>query len=454
VRLLAKLQADSVLPRLLDYLNSDVPEAEKLHLAMHLRFLESGWTPPQRLALVDYYEKAQTRKGGGSYPYYLINVARDFARTFNQHETQLVLEHGETWPAAALGTLYNLPETLDDPLRRDIEQLDARLANRTGEAVERLQAGIVAVLARSGDEKSLSYLRHIWDTQPERRTTVALGLAQAPQGENWDYLVRSLPVLEGPAAPEVLARLCEVDQRPTDAESLRQVILRGLSLKEDGADQAVALLEHWTGAKLPHGETSLATLASWQKWFADTYPDHAPAILPKSDEAGKWNFDELLAFLGGEEAVSASAQRGATVFAKAQCAKCHRVGDEGESLGPDLTSVGRRFTRKEVLESIVYPSHVVSDQWAAKTVVTQTGRKFTGIVAQGSAGELIVITQEGAKVAIARDAVDEIVPSRTSAMPTQLLDQLTLDEIADLFAYLGTLPQHDVARQPAEVVPK
>jgi hypothetical protein len=39
-------------------------------------------------------------------------------------------------------------------------------------------------------------------------------------------------------------------------------------------------------------------------------------------------------------------------------------------------------------------------------------------------------------------------------MPTQLLDQLTLDEIADLFAYLGTLPQHDVARKPAEVVPK
>ena len=56
--------------------------------------------------------------------------------------------------------------------------------------------GIVAVLARSGDEPSMAYLRTIWDRNPERREPVAMGLAQVTAGENWEYLVRSLPILE------------------------------------------------------------------------------------------------------------------------------------------------------------------------------------------------------------------------------------------------------------------
>src|SRR5205814_774529 len=108
---------------------------------------------------------------------------------------------------------------------------------------------IVAVLARSGDEASLAHLREIWDKDPERRQAVAMGLAQSPEGDNWPYLLRSLTLLEGKAAQEVLARLRTVEQAPEEPEYYRQVILRGLLLKDQGADTAIELLEFWTGEK-------------------------------------------------------------------------------------------------------------------------------------------------------------------------------------------------------------
>ncbi len=64
--------------------------------------------------------------------------------------------------------------------------------------------GIVAILARSGDPDSMAYLRTIWDRNPERREPVAMGLAQSPEGDNWDYLVRSVPILESMTAREVV----------------------------------------------------------------------------------------------------------------------------------------------------------------------------------------------------------------------------------------------------------
>ena len=59
------------------------------------------------------------------------------------------------------------------------------------------------MLATATDEESGEYLRAMWRGEPERRAVVAMALAQEPDGENWDYLVRSLNVLEGAAASEV-----------------------------------------------------------------------------------------------------------------------------------------------------------------------------------------------------------------------------------------------------------
>lgn len=449
IRLLVAMQDSSTAPRYLEYLKSDVTDADKLHLAMHLRFIETGWTPEQRLELLRFYETANAKKGGGSYARYIIAATKDFAKTMSEEESRLVLAQATEMPNAALGALYTLPEQVDETLLQTLIDLDGKLADREGDSYQRLKVGIVAVLSRSGDDASYGYLRKVWERDPDRRQAIAVGLAQKPAGDNWAYLVRSLPALEPNAAKLVLGQLATVPQAPEEVEPYRNVILLGLKMKEKGSEPAIELLQFWTGEELKTDEDTPVKLAAWQKWFTEKYPDQPEAAMPAQADA-KYTFDAIQTYLNGEEAEKASATRGAEVFVKAQCAKCHRFGDKGESMGPDLTTLANRFTRRETLESIYYPSMVIPSQYTAKTVLTTDGKTFTGIVAPGANGETVVLTNTGDRITFPAATIDDIRPSKVSAMPAGLLEPLTPEEIADLMAYLHKSNKTGVARRPLE----
>jgi putative heme-binding domain-containing protein len=451
IRLLVYLQDSSGIDRYFEYLKSDAPDADRAHVGLHLRYLKQGWTGEQRLALLEFYETAQQMKAGNAFTRYVINVTRDFAAGLTEEEGRQVLAQGTQWPNAALGALYKLPNQLDEEMVDMLTDLDSQL-DPAEESSQRLKVGIVAVLSRSGDAKSLEYLRKVWEEDPERRQATAMGLSLHPTEENWPYLVRSLPVLEGNGAPLVLQQLASVEQAPDEPAPYRQVILIGFKLKEKGADQAVKLLEHWTGEQLAADGDWQAKLTAWQEWYAETYPDALPAVPPTENAQAKWSYDQIVEFLIKAENVTGDAPRGAVVFAKAECAKCHRCGPLGDSMGPDLTAVGKRFTKREILESIYFPSHVISDQYASKTIVTKNGLTYSGLLAAGAEKELMVLQANGEKVALDGDDVEEITASKLSAMPENLLNPLTQEEIVDLFAFLLNPQTGEVAAQPEETI--
>ena len=143
-------------------------------------------------------------------------------------------------------------------------------------------------------------------------------------------------------------------------------------------------------------------MAGWQRWYAAKFPEAPAAELPSDAGRDKWSYEELLTFLNSDQGKQGEAARGAQVFTQAQCASCHRVGTSGETMGPDLTAVARRFQRKEILESIVYPSHVISDQYAAR-VVTAGGKSYAGLVSQQGNGDVTVLQTNGQKVELSQD---------------------------------------------------
>jgi putative heme-binding domain-containing protein len=459
VRLLAYLQESSIIDRYLTYLKFDAPEIDRLHLALYLRFIESGWTPAQRLDVLAFYEDANKKKAGGSYARYIINVTRDFCQQLTEDESRMVLMQGHKWPNAALGALYKLPQDLDEQTLGTLISLDGKLAPLKGDSIQRLQVGILAVLARSGDAASVAYLRKVFDESPERRQAAVLGLAQQP-GENWEYLIKSMPLLEPAAAREICAKLTHVDRNPDDAEAYRQAILLGLKMlkkepeKEGSAANAIGVLMYWTGQELAAGESEDKQLAAWQKWFVEKFPAALEPNLPVVADNAKYTMDELVEYLNSDQADGVPT-RGSEVFVKAQCAKCHRFDGRGDSLGPDLTTVSSRFTRKELIESIVHPSHVISSQYASKAVRTTDGRTLTGLVVPGASGETTVILPTGERLTLTSKQVEAMKPSKLSAMPEGLLDPLSLDEIADLFAYLQrTSKGTSLTRRPIEAATK
>jgi putative heme-binding domain-containing protein len=145
-------------------------------------------------------------------------------------------------------------------------------------------------------------------------------------------------------------------------------------------------------------------------------------------------------FLSGEQGREGSAQAGAAVYAKARCSACHKMESQGGGFGPDLTSINRRFTRTEVLESILFPSHVISDQYATKKVITKNGEIYTGVVVKTSKG-IAVRVNENKEFMIPDEEIEELAPSKVSAMPAGLLDELSPTEIRDLMCYLGYVPE-------------
>jgi putative heme-binding domain-containing protein len=454
MRLLAYLRVSSIMDRYLEYLGSEETlDVEKLHVALHLPLLADDWNVGRQIQLIEFLDAAQGVRGGSARDHCVTKASRDFAQSLSDEQTRAILAEGDRWPHAAVALLYRLPERLDADTRTTLTRLDERLAENHDHPSRRLKVGIVAVLARSGDPESLAFLRSLWDRAPERRPAVAMGLAQWPSGENWNYLVRSLPLVEADVAREILEKLQQAELAPEEPEYYRQVILRGLELDGPGAAAAVALLEHWTGIQQAADGDRQAQLAAWQEWFAATWPDH-PQARPSAPRAGRiWQYDALIGQLADDGTGPASAENGAVVFLSAGCASCHRCGEQGGGRAPDLTSVGHRLMRKEIVKSLLYPSDVVAVPYLTKIVITTRGRVLSGRISPlTEPGAVVLVQPDAQRVAVPVADVDETRAIHVSDMPEGLLEPLSAQDIRDLFAFLLAGHEPLLARQTAAPV--
>lgn len=130
--------------------------------------------------------------------------------------------------------------------------------------------------------------------------------------------------------------------------------------------------------------------------------------------------------------------RGRKLFAAAQCVQCHRVGIEGGSTGPDLTTVANRFNAHDLAEALVDPSKVISDRYRATSFELDDGRVVTGRVANLSGDELMVVTDMAAPGDITVVQRSNIDSMQMSVMPEGLLNTLTEEELCDLLAFLSS----------------
>lgn len=131
--------------------------------------------------------------------------------------------------------------------------------------------------------------------------------------------------------------------------------------------------------------------------------------------------------------------QGKALFTATACIVCHRFGEEGGSVGPDLTGAGSRYSARDLLENIIEPSLVISDQYAVEQIDQQDGSVSIGRVVGEEAGELIVMSnpfapEERSRVKVS--AVKSRKPYPVSMMPPGLINSLNPEELKDLVAYL------------------
>ncbi len=164
------------------------------------------------------------------------------------------------------------------------------------------------------------------------------------------------------------------------------------------------------------------------------------AITPPQGPGRKWTQAEAGQHVSASKLHNASYESGRNLFHAAQCASCHRFDGLGGDVGPDLTTVKNKFDANYLLESIIEPSKVISDQYSSKMVLLDDGTLLTGLmIKKDDKVEIYSAAKTGDElkpVTVNVDEIELVKDSPVSQMPQSMLDSLSGNEVRDLIAYL------------------
>jgi putative heme-binding domain-containing protein len=438
-RILAVLNLAPAAEKIMRLVETSPDHGVQLHYALTLRYLNVGWTFDLKRRLLAWYEGTRDWEGGNSLTGYVSNIVGATTERFTPADRKYFVQHGSQFPAAAaLLVRICKPEEIAD-YEKILGALLSDSATQGRRGGEELVAAAIQSLGKSDSPTSRALLRRLYEDYPDRRETIARAVAAKPMEEDLPVLVRTLQFADSTTMQLCLEALGEIERRPEKADDYRTLIQAALKLGANGGRSAIGVLRDWTKADSKAGRDLDKAIAFYQKWYREKFPSAPAPELPKSETAkSKYTFNQVLDLV--EHDAHGAAVNGRAVFTKAKCVRCHRFQSDGESVGPDLTSVRRRFQRKEIVESIVYPSQVISDQYRMVQVVTKEGQVYVGMPVPDLAknDKLVLLMSDATKLEIAKSQIEEQSPSKTSVMPAGLLDQLSPSEIADLFAYLET----------------
>jgi putative heme-binding domain-containing protein len=288
-----------------------------------------------------------------------------------------------------------------------------------------------------------------------RQRTIARFDGHFPAGERFldGELCQMLVFLQAPSVAEKAVRLMEL--APTQEEQIEYArSLRKLKTGWTGELRKTYFSWFLKANQFSGGASFALFMANIKRDAVETLsvgektvlepilqakPELTPTIVAKQRPfVKKWTLEELGPLIE-KGMTKRDFDRGRRLFGEASCFACHRFNNEGGSNGPDLTGLAGRFSVRDLLESIVDPSKVISDQYQAVNIETTDGRLITGRIVNLNTDNLMVNTNmlnPGEHVNVDRKIVESMEPSKVSMMPTGLLDTFKEDEILDLMAFL------------------
>jgi putative membrane-bound dehydrogenase-like protein len=303
---------------------------------------------------------------------------------------------------------------------------------------------ITRVVLIAGDEKEPAAVRSA--------AVQALGAIRARSATTaLEDLVRSLklPQLRVEAV-EALARQPEI-YAGLDQPAMKA--LRNLAGSKD-ADLTVrqaAIL----GLLATHSGTGWVFEACQRKQLpSELQPEIARRL--RNSPFGDWQSQALAAFpaprlsLQKLPAIAALAQRrgdaergkellAASAHNDLQCLKCHTLAGSGGNVGPDLSVIGKKASRENLLESILLPSEAIADQYINWQIATAKGIVLNGMIVEETADHITLRDANAKDTRIDKKDIESRNKSANSLMPADLVAYITEDDLVDIVEYLFSL---------------
>ncbi len=215
----------------------------------------------------------------------------------------------------------------------------------------------------------------------------------------------------------------------------------------DGAASMEGFINNMWDSLLTHLPETERVIAQERKAKAlAERAEKAAALLAEMEgEAGTANsdlaqmsFEELADYLEYDPMAyrEQKLEDGEKVFLRARCANCHVFGTKGKGGGPDLSTVTSRFRRRDILEAIMYPSKVVSDQYTGLELELDDFSTVTGMVVGENESTLTLITVHGERMEIPRETITKQTITEKSIMPEGLLNTMSLRDLVNLVYFL------------------
>ena len=111
----------------------------------------------------------------------------------------------------------------------------------------------------------------------------------------------------------------------------------------------------------------------------------------------------------------------------------------GQAVGPDLTQIGKKYNRAQLLESLLEPSKVIDPKYITYLVETKQGVLHTGLLITKNEQEIVLKNGQGKLIQIPTEQADFMVAQKKSLMPELLLRDMTVQQVADMLAFLESL---------------
>src|SRR5436190_2682710 len=119
------------------------------------------------------------------------------------------------------------------------------------------------------------------------------------------------------------------------------------------------------------------------------------------------------------------------------CGSCHKIGDRGVAIGPDLSNIGKLRPREDLLKSMLEPSHRIEPNYSAYLARTVDGSVVTGLLVKRDESGVVLRDGQNKEISLAASDIEQLRPSQKSLMPDGQMAGLTLQEAADLLEYLA-----------------
>lgn len=275
-------------------------------------------------------------------------------------------------------------------------------------------------------------IRNAFQTEELRQTSLAY-LAESPQDRDYKLFLSAIEDTDRALWPDAWRGLSTLPIQEPAREFPALAKLVSASFNTAIPLPRTALLDRARRVAASGQRTAPPTIAAWPDWnaYLQSQLDEAQLatlVVPNIQA-------DVASIVASIENVSASPARGANLF-QSKCALCHG----GQSaLGPSLSGVAKRFSREDLARAIYEPSRDVPDRYRAIRVLTTDDEIFTGMVIYNAADGVTLQAADGSILRINQDQISQKAFSTESIMPSGLLEDRSPQEIADLFAYLGTL---------------